>query len=353
MPVPPGYFEVERPKLGAVCSDPECPCPETPIPVGGGYLWISPEVIAFRSKLPAIADVYAAFPGTLVMFAPGTAAPILMCEPGARRRGLDMQVAAADARHWWTTGLAPLRPTPSAGASAPAAPAQTAAPVTPGWPPGLSDHDRGMVWLLIGVVLSVAITFLLGAGGVALLRGISEALARGFLSLACPLGIALGVFATLRLRRHLEAGLDTPATAPLYNPARGTAAAASAAPAATAPPTRPPAAPTTEQVAAELERLQTLIDSLRGPDGVGPGDINPGVSSNLAEAVVALRTGRGADGSEVSPARVRSGLLKLVEFVSTPEWRGVAGWRAGEQATERMAGLLPLVAAAARSLPEG
>jgi hypothetical protein len=35
-----------------------------------------------------------------------------MCEECAKSLGLDLDVAAADAKHWWETGLAPLRPTP-------------------------------------------------------------------------------------------------------------------------------------------------------------------------------------------------------------------------------------------------
>jgi len=44
------------------------------------------------------------------------ASPILTCELGAKKRGIDMGVAAADAQHWWATGQVPLRPTPMAPA---------------------------------------------------------------------------------------------------------------------------------------------------------------------------------------------------------------------------------------------
>ena len=50
-----------------------------------------------------------------VVFGQDVVTPTLMCEQGARKRGLDLKVAAADAKHWWTTGLAPLRATPMAG----------------------------------------------------------------------------------------------------------------------------------------------------------------------------------------------------------------------------------------------
>ena len=48
----------------------------------------------------------------------GVFLPILMCEQGARRRSLDLEVAAADARHWWDTGEVPLRATPLDGTTA-------------------------------------------------------------------------------------------------------------------------------------------------------------------------------------------------------------------------------------------
>ncbi len=40
--------------------------------------------------------------------------PILVCEQGAKLRGIDLKVAADDAKRWWETGKAPLRPTPMA-----------------------------------------------------------------------------------------------------------------------------------------------------------------------------------------------------------------------------------------------
>ena len=48
------------------------------------------------------------------MAAAGSAYPILMCEQGAKARGLNLEVAAADAARWWETGRVPLRPTPFA-----------------------------------------------------------------------------------------------------------------------------------------------------------------------------------------------------------------------------------------------
>lgn len=50
-----------------------------------------------------------------VTFDQNVFAPILVCEQAARKRGLDLEVAAADANYWWKTGLVPLQPTPLAG----------------------------------------------------------------------------------------------------------------------------------------------------------------------------------------------------------------------------------------------
>lgn len=39
--------------------------------------------------------------GLIRIFPPGTFSPILMCEQGAKLRGLDLAIAAADAGLWW------------------------------------------------------------------------------------------------------------------------------------------------------------------------------------------------------------------------------------------------------------
>ena len=44
----------------------------------------------------------------------GRTTALLICEQSARRRGIDLEAAAADAAHWWETGQAPLRATPEA-----------------------------------------------------------------------------------------------------------------------------------------------------------------------------------------------------------------------------------------------
>ncbi len=44
-----------------------------------------------------------------------TIGPIFVCEQGAKRRDLDLEIAGADAKHWWNTGKVPLRATPILG----------------------------------------------------------------------------------------------------------------------------------------------------------------------------------------------------------------------------------------------
>ncbi len=124
------YIEVPEvnPGQDGLCSDNDCPCgfPGAKIPRGSGHIYVSKEVVDFRRDALSvraaerkIAALKQNMGGGMVMFAPNTFAPILMCEQGARKRGLDLEVAAADARHWWKTGLVPLRATPLAVSAAP------------------------------------------------------------------------------------------------------------------------------------------------------------------------------------------------------------------------------------------
>ena len=47
--IPYGYFEMPRSKYGVgLCSDDECPCNETEISFGTGYVFVSQEVVNFR-----------------------------------------------------------------------------------------------------------------------------------------------------------------------------------------------------------------------------------------------------------------------------------------------------------------
>ena len=103
----------------ALCSDDSCPCgyPGATIKCGEGHIYVSDEVVDFRKdclteaqaqlKIQRLSDQM----GSFVVAGAGVFAPILMCEQGARKRGIDLKVAAADAKHWWQTGKVPLRVT--------------------------------------------------------------------------------------------------------------------------------------------------------------------------------------------------------------------------------------------------
>jgi len=113
------YFEADVPTGNGLCSDNACPCPEVSIPKGTGYIYIDQSLVDFRRQYPTLTAARKAmqekrnedFGGGVSMFY--TLGPILVCEEGARLRGLNLEVAAADARHWWETGMAPLRATPT------------------------------------------------------------------------------------------------------------------------------------------------------------------------------------------------------------------------------------------------
>ena len=115
------YFESPAPSGEARCSDNQCPCDETAIPVGKGYLYVPRDCCDFRWDCRSVAEVRPKIKrledrtNQMIMFDQGILAPILMCEVGARRRDLDLEVAARDAEHWWATSQVPLRPTPQRG----------------------------------------------------------------------------------------------------------------------------------------------------------------------------------------------------------------------------------------------
>ena len=119
--VPDNYFEVPRPDGDGYCSDNACPCLDVKIPRGTGYLYVSQKVADFRRDARSVKEakkkVRAAImqalgpdAGKVIVDFPSA---ILMCEQGAKLRKLDLEVAAADAKYWWNTGLAPLRETPT------------------------------------------------------------------------------------------------------------------------------------------------------------------------------------------------------------------------------------------------
>jgi len=136
------YIEVPpaNPGQDGICSDNECPCgsPGARIPRGTGYMYISKAVVEFRKDALTVDEVQAKIQMVekqmmgFVLFAQDTVSPTLMCEQGARKRGLDLEVAAADAKYWWETGYVPLHETPLVIRKVDAQPAvqQTAIPQT-------------------------------------------------------------------------------------------------------------------------------------------------------------------------------------------------------------------------------
>jgi len=118
------YMELPRPDGDhGLCSDDECPCDPlgVPIPCGEGYIYISHHVVDFRKDCLTVREAHNkvqrlvnGMGGGAYTASSGVFAPILVCEKGAKKRGLNLEIAAADAHHWWKTGLVPLRPTPKA-----------------------------------------------------------------------------------------------------------------------------------------------------------------------------------------------------------------------------------------------
>lgn len=113
------YFEVNI--AGNLCSDNKCPCSgnEKLMPGKTMYAYISKDVVDFRKDaltLDALEkkqnNIIQKTDATLTFWDQGTVFPILVCEQGARLRGLNLKVASADAEYGFRTGKFPLRPTP-------------------------------------------------------------------------------------------------------------------------------------------------------------------------------------------------------------------------------------------------
>lgn len=118
------YFECDVPSGDGLCSDNACPCPQVAIPRGQGYLFIEQDLVDFRRMYPGLEDARRAKEQQInrqrealgVQFtAVIRLGPILVCRQGAKLRNLDLEVAGADAKHWWETGQVPLRATPLLG----------------------------------------------------------------------------------------------------------------------------------------------------------------------------------------------------------------------------------------------
>ncbi len=129
------YFELKTPFGDGHCMDGGCPCSGASIPQGQGFLWVTPECAEFRSRTPDIrAAAKEKIKGLLAegrmtgtedlqrkmdeimanLLCPGVGVPLLVCERAARRWGLNLEVAAEDARRWWNNERVPARATPDA-----------------------------------------------------------------------------------------------------------------------------------------------------------------------------------------------------------------------------------------------
>ena len=118
------YFEVPNTLMDigqyqgyGLCSDNSCPCPETKIPFGQGYLYISDECVKFRQDAPSAVECELKLGqrqnmNVIQIRQPEYYTALLICEQGAKLRGLDLETASSDAKYWWKNQLAPLRATP-------------------------------------------------------------------------------------------------------------------------------------------------------------------------------------------------------------------------------------------------
>ncbi len=109
------FIECEKIQGVGYCSDNECSCTLTQLSFGGGYVYISPEVVDFRKNALTLAEVKVKLEqqtqaGEYISVS--KYAPILVCEIAAQKRNLDMAVAKADAQMFWREGRVPLRATP-------------------------------------------------------------------------------------------------------------------------------------------------------------------------------------------------------------------------------------------------
>jgi hypothetical protein len=109
------FIECEKVQGDAYCADNDCSCTLTPLPKGGGYIYISDAVVHFRKDALTLSEVQTKMASYTVegeYISASKYAPILVCELSVMRRNLDLSVARADAQQFWNEGRVPLRATP-------------------------------------------------------------------------------------------------------------------------------------------------------------------------------------------------------------------------------------------------
>lgn len=108
-----------------LCSDNECPCTDQKnlTPGINGYLYISPELVGMRkdciswpSAQNKLIEMHSRKFGSNYtgIVTNGIINPIFLCETGAKKRKIDLEVAKADAKYWADNEMVPLRPSPEA-----------------------------------------------------------------------------------------------------------------------------------------------------------------------------------------------------------------------------------------------
>jgi hypothetical protein len=107
-------------RMRVLCYDDECPCPGKELLEPGltGFLYISQDVVKMRRDSPTAVDIGMKLErmrrplDARLVLGEGVINPVVLCRVGAGRRGLDLTLAAADAKKWAEYGLIPLRVTP-------------------------------------------------------------------------------------------------------------------------------------------------------------------------------------------------------------------------------------------------
>jgi len=112
-----------KPGIRMRCSDPDCQAQQPSLSYGEGYLYIPFRIVEFRQVYrtheKAVAEMDRRIRekyGRPISYV-CRIGPMLICANCAKRLGLNLDVAAEDAKHWWETGRAPLRVTPLFGDS--------------------------------------------------------------------------------------------------------------------------------------------------------------------------------------------------------------------------------------------